>query len=146
MLTPVSRFQFNKTYLYGSAAFVAGFAGVMALLVHYGPVKIAESNVSNVAGTQVANKETTDAPVAASVEETDTATSSSASTYVAPVATPPATEAPAAETPTVTTPTEPTPEPTPEPVPDPLPDPTLPPVIPEVLELKVPGLEVTIGS
>lgn len=59
MLTPVSRYRYNDLYLYGSAAFVAGFAGILVLLINFAPVRVANVSLSNASYTHPANKDIT---------------------------------------------------------------------------------------
>lgn len=48
MLMRKKRFQFDNKYLYGSAAFLAGFGGIMTLLVNLTPVNVPSSNIGTV--------------------------------------------------------------------------------------------------
>ena len=60
LLIQPKRFQFNKSYIYGSAAFVTGFAGVLGILVHFAPVRISQADVAQMkdSKTQQASTET----------------------------------------------------------------------------------------
>jgi len=140
MLAPVSRFRYTKTYAYGATAFVAGFAAVMALLVHFSPVQVANSLFANASEKQQPKQESAEVKPATAAEQTEstttnpTATSSMMITTPSQPSTPAVDSTPAAETPSTpvettpttpttpvettpveTTPEEPTPTPTPEP-------------------------------
>ena len=142
MIMHVPRFQFNKTYLYGGAAFLAGFAGIMTLLVHFAPVRVDQANVVNKTDTQVVKKPSSDNSAATQTDQSNTTTTPSSgidtsmmSVNTAPSATGASTDTstdpttPAQTDPTTdpTAPTEPTtptdPDPTPDPTPNPTPDP-----------------------
>jgi|GEM_PF-3872631 len=93
MLAPVSRYRYTKTYMYGSIAFVAGFAAVMALLVHFAPLHVMDANVANLTSPKTA-------------EQKDSATKNAASEGTATAETP--TNSPVKALNMATTPTIPT--------------------------------------
>lgn len=46
MLMTKKRFQFSNKYLYGSAAFILGFAGIMTYFVNFAPVRVPNASVA----------------------------------------------------------------------------------------------------
>ena len=159
MLAPISRFRNTKNYMYGSVAVVAGFTGVMALLISITPLRVINTPFASIAETNVKQKEAS-APASSSDQtnasaSTDTAvtskpaTGNSAATWPMP-STPTTTTPPAVTIPTVPTiPTEPIvptvpvePDPTPDPTPEPTPEPTPDPVLP--IEIPIPVLPLPI--
>ena len=49
MLMPKKRFRFDNKYIYGSAAFIAGFGGLMTLFVNFAPIQVPSANIASVA-------------------------------------------------------------------------------------------------
>lgn len=83
---PRKRFQFNNLYLYGSLAFVVGFGGIMAMLVHTTPMYAPQATIAGVVD-QKAHQEAATQPV--ETNEND-ATNEPATTAPAPQNTSPA--------------------------------------------------------
>ena len=153
MLAPVSRFRYTKTYAYSATAFVAGFAAVMALLVHFSPVQVANSLFANASDTQQPKEEAAEVKPATATEQAESTTTNPTATSGMMITTPsqPSTPAvdstPAAETPSApveTTPTTPTTpvEETPE---EPTPAPQEP-TNPESTSLLGIPIQVSVGS
>ena len=131
MLMPKKRFRFNKAYLYGSGAFLIGYAAILTLLAHYAPVYRQSANIatftqepkvekkaeqttesSKTESTQGESKNTSTATRTPSASMTVPQTQSSSSTPenstpVAPVDETPAVTDPVVDIPVVTDP-EPT--------------------------------------
>jgi len=110
MLTIKKRFPFNKLYIAGSAAIIAGYGGIM-MLAGYLPQPYTGEQLAAASQSQpvkTVEKETT----AASTTESDEAsTNSTSQPWVAPtVTTMPTSTTPAAETPTTPVVVDPIPE------------------------------------
>lgn len=70
MLMRKKRFQFDNKYLYGSAAFLAGFGGIMTLLVNLTPVNVPSSNIGTVSEASK-SQEATNTPTGATTASND---------------------------------------------------------------------------
>lgn len=69
LLIQKKRFQFNKSYIYGSAAFIVGFGAVMAVLVHNAPIKVSQAETGIGSGTLTSQPATDDAAKPAQTNE-----------------------------------------------------------------------------
>ena len=144
LLVQPKRFQFNKSYVYGSAAFVAGFTGILAILIHFAPIRITQADVVKMDDPQTTQQASTETkPTTQSVGDeqgvittptnaTSRANSSATTPAVnngngataptTPVETPATSETPTeSEVPVVEVPTDPT-DPTTPIIPDPIPE------------------------
>jgi len=145
MLTIKKRFPYNKLYISGSLAFIAGFGAVMVIGTYFSPQRYSADQLATNVSTpkQVEQQKTTST-------ESDNADTNNASSpvWTAPVmtptqpstTTPPVTETPTTvvtpEVPVVTVPEVPVEVPT---VPE---VPVIPPVIPDPVEI----IEDLLGS
>lgn len=118
MLMQKKRFRFDNKYLYVSAAFVAGFGGIMTLLVHFAPINVPNTSIATTPEAPKSQEVTREpatvsqndtnvqpaSPVPVSTTPVTQSNPASSNTGIAPVA---QTESPA---PTTTEPVTPTPE------------------------------------
>jgi len=65
MLMQKKRFRFDNKYIYGSAAFIAGFGGLMTLFVNFAPLHVPSANIATLAEAPK-NQEVTSEPTEAS--------------------------------------------------------------------------------
>lgn len=82
---PKKRFRFDNKYLYGSAAFVVGFGGVMSLLVSFAPVNVPNANIATVSEASQ-SKEVAEEPASTSQGDKEAQPASPQPTNTAPVA------------------------------------------------------------
>ena len=48
MLMQKKRFRFDNKYIYGPAAFIAGFGGLMTLFVNFAPLHVPSANIATI--------------------------------------------------------------------------------------------------
>lgn len=143
LLIQKKRFQFNKSYVYGSAAFIVGFAAVMAILVHNAPIRVSEAG-SGIT-TETAKKEsatnepakttqTNDAPAVVAMP-TNTGSQTNRSNNAGTTQTPVTPSAPA-----ITPPVQETPVVPPVVIPEVPEVPVIPPVVsdPPIIDIDLP--------
>jgi len=136
MLMQKKRFRFDNKYIYGSAAFIAGFGGLMALFVNFAPLNVPSANIATIPEVPK-NQEVTSESADASQNDVQTQPKSPAPNTNVPTSQPTVKDNGTVATPV--NPTETTPPSTTDPV-VPIPDiPTVPvvedpetPVLPEI--------------
>lgn len=87
MLMRKKRFQFDNKYLYGSAAFLAGFGGIMTLLVNLTPVNVPSSNIGTIPEASK-SQEATNTPTGATASSDQVQPTSPAANNSVPVSQP----------------------------------------------------------
>jgi len=71
MLMQKKRFRFDNKYIYGSAAFIAGFGGLMTLFVNFAPLHVPSANIATIAEAPK-NQEVTSEPADTSQNDVKT--------------------------------------------------------------------------
>jgi hypothetical protein len=87
MLMQKKRFRFDNKYIYGSAAFIAGFGGLMALFVNFAPLNVPSANIATIPEVPK-NQEVTSESADASQNDVQTQPKSSASNNNVPASQP----------------------------------------------------------
>ena len=107
MLMQTKRFRFNNKYIYGSAAFIAGFGGLMTLFVNLAPLHVPSANIATIPETPKSQE------ITAETEEASQTDTQNQPTNTAPNNNVPASEPTVTGNGTVVTPTTPTETPAP---------------------------------